>query len=96
MPDDAADYPEVRQRLVTPVDAREAERPAPAKPLRPPTGAPNVVIILIDDMGFGASSAFGGQCEMPNAERLRDGGLQYIRAHTTALLADPAGAADRP
>lgn len=70
---------------VTPVDARDAERPLPAKPLRPPRGAPNVVIILIDDMGFGASSAFGGPCDMPTTERLRDAGLQYIRAHTTAL-----------
>lgn len=69
----------------TPEDARRAERPEPEKPLRPPKGAPNVLIVLIDDMGFGASSAFGGPCQMPTAEKLRDGGLQYIRAHTTAL-----------
>ena len=57
----------------------------PAKPLRPPEGAPNVVIILIDDMGFGASSAFGGPINMPTLERVADEGLKYTRFHTTAL-----------
>ena len=42
----------------------------PIEPLRPPKGAPNVLIILIDDTGFGASSAFGGPVSMPTAERL--------------------------
>jgi hypothetical protein len=42
----------------------------PIEPLRPREGAPNVVIILPDDVEFGASSAFGGPCEMPTAERL--------------------------
>ncbi|GAA3471936.1 arylsulfatase [Nonomuraea roseola] len=55
------------------------------RPLRPPGNAPNVVIILIDDMGFGGSSAFGGPCEMPAAERLAAQGLKYTRFHTTAL-----------
>jgi arylsulfatase len=77
--------PDTAPVSVTPQDARQAERPVPAKPLRPPKGAPNVLVVLIDDMGFGASSAYGGPCEMPNAEKLRDNGLQYIRAHTTAL-----------
>jgi hypothetical protein len=45
--------------------------------------APNVVVVLIDDMGFGASSAFGGPCEMPTAERLARGGLRYNQFHTT-------------
>src|SRR5580765_3091542 len=54
-------------------------------PLRPPAGAPNVVIALIDDAGFGSSSAFGGPCNTPTAERLAKGGLKYIRFHTTAL-----------
>ena len=53
--------------------------------LRPPKGAPNVLVILIDDAGFGASSAFGGPCQTPNAERLAAGGLKYNRFHTTAL-----------
>ncbi len=60
-------------------------KPTPAKPLRPPEGAPNVVIILIDDMGFGASSAFGGPIDMPTLERVADEGLRYNRFHTTAL-----------
>ena len=59
--------------------------PQPAKPLRPPEGAPNVVIILIDDMGFGASSAFGGPINMPTLERVANEGLKYTRFHTTAL-----------
>ncbi|MGW1752021.1 sulfatase-like hydrolase/transferase [Streptomyces sp. NPDC002092] len=42
-------------------------------------GAPNVVIVLVDDLGFGTSSAFGGPCEMPAVERLADGGLRYTR-----------------
>jgi arylsulfatase A-like enzyme len=55
--------------------------------LLPPEGAPNVLVILIDDVGFGASSAFGGPCETPNAERLANRGLTYNRFHTTALCA---------
>jgi arylsulfatase A-like enzyme len=57
----------------------------PIQPLRPPKGAPNVLIILLDDVGFAASSAFGGPCHTPTAERLAGGGLKYIRFHTTAL-----------
>ncbi|PBI88817.1 Arylsulfatase [Rhodococcus erythropolis] len=48
-------------------------------------GAPNVVVILIDDMGFGASSPFGGPIDMPTAERLAGGGLRFNQFHTTAL-----------
>ena len=40
---------------------------APIKELRPPEGAPNVLIVLLDDVGFGASSAFGGPCQSPTA-----------------------------
>jgi arylsulfatase A-like enzyme len=53
--------------------------------VRPPKGAPNVVIVLIDDMGFGHSSAFGGPCDMPTFERLANEGLRFNRFHTTAL-----------
>ena len=69
----------------TPMDAREAKDPKPGAFLRPPKGAPNVLIILIDDMGFGASSAYGGPCKMPVAERMAKEGLQFTRFHTTAL-----------
>ncbi len=59
----------------------------PIEPLLPPTGAPNVVVVLLDDVGFGASSTFGGPCETPTADRLAGGGLRYNRFHTTALCA---------
>ena len=59
----------------------------PIEPLLPPDGAPNVLIVLLDDVGFGASSAFGGPCNTPTAERLAAGGLRYNRFHTTALCA---------
>ena len=58
---------------------------APIRPVRPPEGAPNVLIILLDDVGFGASSAFGGPCNTPTAERLAAEGLKYTRFHTTAI-----------
>jgi arylsulfatase len=58
---------------------------APIVQLRPPSGAPNVLIILLDDVGFGASNAFGGPCQSPTAERLAANGLRYTRFHTTAL-----------
>jgi arylsulfatase A-like enzyme len=71
--------------LVT-YDAKDPATSFPAiEPLRPPTGAPNVLILLIDDVGFAASSAFGGPISCPTAERLADNGLRYNRFHTTAL-----------
>ena len=67
-------------------DAKDPETSFPAiDPLRPPAGAPNVLVVLLDDVGFGASSAFGGPCATPTAERLAAGGLRYNRFHTTAL-----------
>src|SRR5512142_710446 len=57
----------------------------PIEQLRPPKGAPNVLIILIDDAGFGSSSAFGGPCQTPTLEKLAAGGLRYNRFHTTAI-----------
>ena len=67
-------------------DAKDPETKfPPIEQLRPPKDAPNVLIILIDDAGFGAASAFGGPCKTPNAERLASEGLKYTRFHTTAL-----------
>jgi arylsulfatase A-like enzyme len=57
----------------------------PIEPLRPPKGAPNVLIVLLDDVGFAATSTFGGPCATPNFEKLASGGLKYNRFHTTAL-----------
>ncbi len=73
---------------LTTYDAKDPETNyPPIEPLLPPEGAPNVVVILLDDVGFGASSAFGGPCHTPNAERLAAGGLKFNRFHTTALCA---------
>ena len=67
-------------------DAKDPETKfPPIRDLRPPEGAPNVLIVLIDDAGFGSSSAFGGPCQTPNAEKLAAAGLKYTRFHTTAL-----------
>ena len=72
----------------TTYDAKDPETNfPPIEPLLPPEGAPNVLIVLLDDVGFGASTAFGGPCATPNAERLAAGGLSYNRFHTTALCA---------
>jgi len=57
----------------------------PIEELRPPKGAPNVLVVLIDDAGFGSSSAFGGPCHTPNAEKLASGGLKFNRFHTMAI-----------
>jgi arylsulfatase len=85
------------QRSILPIPDRgyvgrvtyDAEDPdttfPPIQRLRPPEGAPNVVVVLLDDVGFGAASAFGGPCRTPTAERLAAAGLKYNRFHTTAL-----------
>ena len=62
-----------RRGLVT-YDAKDPDTKfPPITQLRPPKGAPNVLIVLIDDAGFGSSSAFGGPCQTPNAEKLAAG-----------------------
>jgi arylsulfatase A-like enzyme len=67
-------------------DAKDADSAfPPIRALRPPTGAPNVLVVMLDDVGFGASSAFGGVVRTPTADRLAAGGLRYNRFHTTAL-----------
>jgi arylsulfatase A-like enzyme len=71
---------------LTTYDAKDPDTAfPPIESLRPPAGAPNVLIVLLDDVGFGASSAFGGPIHTPTAERLAAGGLKYDRFHTTAL-----------
>jgi arylsulfatase A-like enzyme len=78
--------PDVQPISLTTFDAKNPETKfPPIVPLRPPADAPNVLIILIDDVGFGASSAFGGPCQTPNLEKLAGNGLKYTRFHTTAL-----------
>jgi arylsulfatase len=53
--------------------------------IKAPVGSPNVVIVLLDDIGFGQSGAFGGPCNMPTLDRLAANGLRYNAFHTTAL-----------
>jgi len=73
---------------LTTYDAKDPDTSyPPIEPLRPPAGAPNVLVVLLDDVGFGASSAFGGPVHTPTAERLATDGLKYNRFHTTALCA---------
>ena len=70
------------------VDAKDPDAVfPPIVPIRPPEGAPNVLVVLLDDVGFGASSAFGGLINTPTADRLSGDGLRYTRFHTTALCA---------
>ena len=68
----------------TVLDARNAT-PPPRFEVKAPASAPNVLIVLIDDMGFGQSSAFGGPVHMPTVEALANDGLRYNEFHTTAL-----------
>jgi arylsulfatase A-like enzyme len=71
---------------VVKLDAKDSDSTfPPIEPLRPPKGAPNVLVVLIDDAGFASSSAFGGPCQTPTFERLAENGLRYNRFHTTAL-----------
>lgn len=76
--------PEPQYPHSTVFDARNAS-PPPRFEVKAPANAPNVVIVLIDDMGFGQSSAFGGPISMPTVEQLANSGLRYNQFHTTAL-----------
>lgn len=69
---------------ITELDARNAT-PPPRFEVKAPSGAPNVLIILLDDMGFGQPSTFGGPINMPTLDRLAKGGLRYNEFHVTAL-----------
>ena len=67
--------------------ARTAKESTPDFPkgIEAPKGAPNVLLILTDDVGFGASSVFGGPIQTLNFQRLADSGLRYNMFHTTAF-----------
>jgi arylsulfatase len=68
----------------TELDARNTE-PPPRFEVNAPEGAPNIVIVLIDDLGFGGPSTFGGPLQTPTLDRLAAGGLRYNNFHSTAL-----------
>jgi arylsulfatase A-like enzyme len=75
---------EPKPARVTELDARNAKAP-PRFEIKAPAKAPNVLIVLIDDMGFGQASAFGGPVNMPTLEKLANSGLRYNEFHTCAL-----------
>lgn len=84
----ALPIPEISRFGVTTYDAKDPDtKYPPIEPLRPPKDAPNVLIVLLDDVGFGASSTFGGPCNTPTFDRLAADGLKYNRFHTCALCA---------
>jgi len=76
--------PEPQRPVYTELDARNT-KPPPRFEVKAPADAPNVVIILIDDVGFGAAGTFGGPVPMPTLDRLAGSGLRYNNFHTTAL-----------
>ena len=58
---------------------------SPALPLTAPEGAPNVLMMVLDDVGYGQLGCYGGPIETPNIDRLAANGLRYTNFHTTAL-----------
>ncbi len=76
--------PEPKPPTIDVLDARNVVPPGRFE-VKAPANAPNVLIVLLDDMGFGQSSAFGGPIQMPTVERLAGEGLRYNQFHTTAL-----------
>lgn len=83
--------PQPTPEKVTKVLPADVPLPTPWE-VKAPDGAPNVVIILLDDIGFGAPSPFGGPVNMPTLQQLADNGLSYNRFHTIALCAPTRGA----
>ena len=83
---DILPIPDAKHVGLTTYDAKDPDTTyPPITALRPPKAAPNVLVVMLDDVGFGGSSAFGGPCSTPTAERLAAGGLKLNRFHTTAL-----------
>ena len=75
---------EPKQPTYSELDVRNVEAP-PRFEVKAPKKAPNVVIVLIDDVGFGATSTFGGPIQTPTLDRLARSGLRFNNFHTTAL-----------
>ena len=76
--------PAPKYKPITEIDATKAKSP-PLQKITAPEGAPNIVIILTDDVGYGAPGTFGGPVETPALDRLAENGLRYTRFHTTSL-----------
>lgn len=69
----------------------QTSTPAWPRPAQAPEGAPNVIMIVLDDVGFGQLSAYGGLCDTPNLDRLAERGLRYANFQTTALCSPTRG-----
>ena len=72
--------------------SRENSTPDWPRLVKAPPGAPNVVLILLDDVGFGATSVFGGAIDTPQLDRLANSGLRYNRFHVNAMCSPTRGA----
>ena len=75
---------EPKRPTYTELDARNVKAP-PRFDVKAPAGAPNVVIVLIDDIGFGGPSTFGGPIRTPTFDALAANGIRFNNFHTTAL-----------
>jgi arylsulfatase A-like enzyme len=64
---------------------KDSSKPAFPGPPTPPQGAPNVLLVLLDDVGFGAASTFGGPINTPTLDALAGRGLRHTQFHTTAM-----------
>src|ERR1035437_784258 len=79
------------------VDIRDSvEDWAPFAPPQAPEGAPNVLYIVLDDVGYSAMSCYGGPIQTPNIDKIAGDGVRYTQWHTTALWLRPVVSADRP
>ena len=81
---------------ITELDVRKATAP-PLFQVKAPQGSPNVIVILLDNLGFGATKPFGGVINMPTLERLAKNGLIYVNFHTAPLCSPSrSSASHRP
>jgi arylsulfatase len=77
--------PDVEPPTYSELDVRNVDRPTPQPRVAAPKGAPNTLILLLDDVGFSQSSLFGGAVDMPTLEALAEDGLIFNQFHTTAV-----------
>ena len=76
--------PEPKRPIYKELDVRNAV-PPPRFEVKPPEGAPNVLLVLIDDLGFAGASSFGGPVGTPTFDQIANEGLKYNNFHTTAV-----------
>src|SRR5690606_5776968 len=70
--------------VYTELDVRKAT-PPPRFQVKPPAGAPNVLLVLVDDLGFAGTTSFGGPVQTPTFDRIARAGLKFNNFHTTAV-----------